>query len=224
MAKPIYQTRNGERVKLTATEVKNFIMKEHGWSTEQYQKEYDKLRNRLRNYEKLQRVQGVVVEPQSPANIMYFEAKKQKQMGAEYSPSLELQRIKGFTSASTGKAYTPKDITRLEARYAQTTNKAFARFIEANPTARLIGTEQDIIIDPRTGKRRIATPADDPSSTVRGYLIPSAVKREEALKELAKEVHARQDEAGRIESESAIPFGQAMGSDVAVDFSIESYL
>lgn len=224
MIKSIYQTRNGERVKLTATEIKNFIMKERGWSSEQYQKEYDKLRNRLRNYEKLQRVQGLAVEPQSPAHILYFEARRQKQMGAEYIPSFELQRIKGFTSASTGKAYTAKDIARLEARYAQTTNKVFARFIEANPTANMIGAEQDIIIDPRTGKRRLATSSDDPAAIVRGYLIPSAVRREEALKELAKEVHARQDEAGRIESESAIPFGQAMGSDIAVDFSIESYL
>ena len=198
MAKQIYQTRNGIRVALTAREVKSYVMKERGWTSEQYNKEYDKLRNRLRAYEAFQRQSGVEVETQSPASLLYFESRARKREGAEYQPTLELQRVKSFPSVSSGKALRSMLERRSETfarRYRETTDRAFAALIAANPTA-----------------AEIAQKVQDP------------VKREEALKALAKKLHAKQDAAGRVQATSAIPFGQAVGSDVALDFDIEAYL
>ena len=198
MAKQIYQTRNGVRVALTAREIKSYVMKERGWTSDQYSKEYDKLRNRLRAYEAFQRQSGVSVEAQSPASILYFESRARKREGEEYQPSLELQRIKSFPSISSGKALGRALERRSETfvrRYTETTNKVFAGLIAANPTA-----------------AEIAERVTDP------------VKRERALIDLATKLHARQDAAGRVQASSAIPFGQAVGSDEAIDFDIESYL
>lgn len=198
MAKQIYQTRNGIRVALTAREVKSYVMKERGWTSEQYNKEYDKLRNRLRAYEAFQRQSGVEVETQSPASLLYFESRARKREGAEYQPTLELQRVKSFPSVSSGKALRNTLERRSETfgrRYRDITDRVFAGLIEANPTA-----------------LEIAQKVKDP------------VKREEALKALAKKLHAKQDAAGRVQASSAIPFGQAVGSDDAIDFDINKYL
>ena len=198
MAKQIYQTRNGIRVALTAQEIKSYVMKERGWTTDQYSKEYDKLRNRIRAYEAFQRQSGISVEAQSPASILYFESRARRREGAEYQPSLELQRIKSFPSISSGKALGRALEHRSETfarRYTETTNKVFAGLIATNPTA-----------------AKIAERVTDP------------VKRERALIDLATKLNARQDAAGRVQASSAIPFGQAVGSDEAIDFDIESYL
>ena len=198
MAKQIYQTRNGVRVTLTARDIKAYVMKERGWTSEQYNKEYDKLRNRLRAYEGFQRQSGVEVEKQSPASLMYFESRARRREGAEYQPSLELQRIQSFPSVSSGKSLTRTLERRSETfarRYRATTDRAFAGLIAANPTA-----------------AKIAERVTDP------------VKRERALIDLATKLHARQDAAGRVQASSAIPFGQAVGSDEPIDFDIESYL
>lgn len=198
MAKQIYQTRNGVRVALTAREVKAYVMKNRGWTSEQYNKEYDKLRNRVRAYEAFHRESGVEVEPQSPASLLYFETRARQREGAEYQPSLELQRIQSFPSVSSGKALRSALERRSETfarRYRETTDRVFAGLITANPTAAEISER---VIDP--------------------------VKREQALKVLAVKLHAKQDAAGRVQASSAIPFGQAVGSDDALDFDIEEYL
>lgn len=198
MAKQIYQTRNGVRVALTAREIKSYVMKERGWTSDQYSKEYDKLRNRLRAYEAFQRQSGVSVESQSPASILYFESRARRREDTEYQPSLELQRIKSFPSISSGKALGRALERRSETfarRYTETTNKVFAGLIAANPTA-----------------AEIAERVTDP------------VKRERALIDLATKLHAKQDAAGRVQASSAIPFGQAANSDDPIDFDIEAYL
>lgn len=197
MSKTIYQTRGGIKVQLSPSDVKAYVMKERGWSSQQYQKEYDKLRNRLRAYEAYQRAHGAEIETQSPAHVLYFESKARKREGAEYHESLELQRIKSFPSLSTGKALS-KAIAKDDAfakRYATTTDRAFARLIEANPTAARI--YQD---------------------------VPDPVKREQALKDFAKKLHLKMKQSGEAEAAAAIPFGQAIGSDEAIDFDISSYL
>ena len=198
MAKQIYQTRNGVRVALTAREIKSYVMKERGWTSDQYSKEYDKLRNRLRAYEAFQRQSGVSVEAQSPASILYFESRARRREGAEYQPSLELQRIKSFPSISSGKALgraLERRSKTFARRYTETTSKVFAGLIAANPTA-----------------EEIAERVTDP------------VKRERALIDLATKLHTRQDAAGKVQASSAIPFGQAVGSDDPIDFDIEAYL
>ena len=130
--------------------------------------------------------------------MLYFESRARKREGAEYQPTLELQRVKSFPSVSSGKALRNTLERRSEAfarRYRDITDRVFAGLIETNPTA-----------------SEIAQKVQDP------------VKREEALKALAKKLHAKQDAAGRVQATSAIPFGQAVGSDDAIDFDINEYL
>lgn len=252
MAKSIYQTKNGVKTKLTNKEIKSFIMKERGWTTDQYNKEYDKLRNKLRAYEAFQAQSGVSVRKQSPAHILYYEAKAMKREGANYQRSIELERINSFSSISTGKALQKalkNPNSSFAKRYTSGTDKAFKGLINVNPTANKIGTIQRVVIS--EGVRRIATSEDEEQfreyqrlknsanslspeelqklekikiEIVDDYLIPDPVQREQALKDLAAKLHARQDAIGRVQSSTAIPFGQAVGSDLSIDFVIENYL
>lgn len=198
MSKTIYQTRGGVKVQLTASDVKAYVMKERGWSSQQYQKEYDKLRNRIRAYEAYQRAHGAQIEAQSPAHVLYFESRARKREGTEYRESLELQRIKSFPAISSGKALVKSLETNDEGftrRYVTTSDKAFAGLIRANETAARIYRE-----------------------------VPDPVKREQALKDFAKKLHLKMKQSGEAEAAAAIPFGQSIGSDEAIDFDIESYL
>lgn len=198
MANKIYMTRNGIRVALSSRDIKAYVMKERGWTSEQYNKEYDKLRNKLRAYEAFQRKSGVQVETQSPASLLYFETRSMKRQGANYKPSLEMQRIQSFSSISSGKALQKaldSKSGKFGAKYRKITDAIFAGLIAANPSA-----------------AEAAEKIKDP------------VKREQAMKEIAAKLHARQDAAGRVQATSAIPFGQAVGSDISVDIDIEKYL
>lgn len=246
MADKIYKTVKGKRVELTSREIKSYVMKQRGWDTERYNKEYDKLRNRVRAYERYQKSRGEEVTPQSPSNILYFETRAMKRQGKDYTPSLERERLQAFPSVSSGKALTERQIRRLTTVYEGTTQSAFARLIEVNPTAQLIGVPHLIIIDEKTGQRRIAMKEDFlqeeelkrqlkqqygseweehfESNIFKGYLIDNEVKREKALKDLAKKLHAQMDATGKVQDASAIPFGHAIGSDQPVSsFSISSY-
>lgn len=198
MAKQIYQTRNGVRVELTAREVKAFVMKERGWTSDQYQKEYDKLRNRLRAYESFQRKSGVSVQTQSPSHLLYFESKARKREGREYKRNIELERIYSFQSVSSGKALQKllsKDNTALQDIYLEGTMKKFEGFIEKNPKAAEIFSK---ISDP--------------------------VKLEEALTDYANKVYAKIKQYKEDQDTAAIPFGPAIGSDTSIEFEIEEYL
>jgi hypothetical protein len=94
-----------------------------------------------------------------------------------------------------GKNQVPSARHSFARRYRDITDRVFAGLIAANPTA-----------------AEIAERVTDP------------VKREQALKLFAAKLHARQDAAGRVQASSAIPFGQAVGSDEALDFEIADYL
>ena len=104
MAKTIYTTRKGEKVALRPSDVKSYVMKVRGWTSQEYEKQYDKLRNRLRGYEAYQRQAGIDVNVQSPAHILYYESKSMKKYGAAYEQSNEMKRLLSFPSISTGKA------------------------------------------------------------------------------------------------------------------------
>lgn len=200
MAKTIYTTRNGEKVALSSSEVKSFVMRTRGWTSEEYNKQYDKLRNRTRAYEAYQKQAGVTVEAQSAAQILYYESKAMKRYGKEYQPSLEIQRLKSFPSVSSGKALenllqNEKRISKLDAKYGLTTEKQFAGLIKANSTAAAI-------------MERISNP----------------VQRERALSDYANKIYVSKKEAAEAQKQGRIPFGQAVGSDSNLDFDITEYM
>ena len=195
-----YKYQNGQRVKMTNRVVKAYIMKINGWTTEQYNKQYDILRNKVRSYEAYERASGRTTQAQSVQSLLFKEAKAKKRMGAEYTPSIKMQRIKSFTSVSSGKAgqkaLTGKRYRQKRAKtYEDATYKHFKGLINSNKQARYI---YESISDP--------------------------VKREEAMTAYANQLGAKINEQDEVNENEAIPFGETFGSNDEIDFDIDSYL
>ena len=195
-----YKYQNGQRVKMTNREVKSYIMKINGWTTEQYNKQYDILRNKVRSYEAYERASGRTTQTQSVQSLLFKEAKAKKRMGAEYTPSIKMQRIKSFTSVSSGKAgqkaLTGKRYRQKRAKtYEDATYKQCKGLINSNKQARNM---YESISDP--------------------------VKREEAMTAYANQLGAKINEQDEVNENEAIPFGETFGSNDEIDFNIDSYL
>lgn len=181
-------TYSGSGKKVTASQMKRAIMSANDWTEDQYRKKYDLFKNKLRAYESFKRAHGANVAPQSPQEVLYRAAKAKKREGAEYKPSIEMQRIQSFSAVSIKKGRQlandkeSRYSKRRAAAFAAATNKAFEGFIREVPKA-----------------REIAENIEDP------------IKREEALKALAEHIHAKQRPSGEVIS------GETYGSDVAGD-------
>ena len=174
--------------KVSNREKKRLIMSVHGWTADQYRKQYDLFKNKLRAYESFRQAHGAEVKAQSPQELLYKQAKAMKREGSEYSPSLEMKRIQAFSAVSITKGRRlAQDLEseyskRRTATFARTTNLAFRNFIEQVDKAQEI---VDMIEDP--------------------------VKQEEALKALAEHIHAKQQPKGEVFA------GEQYGSDPAGD-------
>lgn len=192
----IYKTVNGQKVELSAKEVKNFIMKVNGWTSDEYDKQRYILKNKLRTYEAFTGQQ----QAQSPVSFMYFEAKAKQRQGANYTPSLKTQRIKSFQSLGSAKAISKaqqsqKVQQKMRERYEQTTMKQFKGLIDNNPVAKKIW---ETVKDP--------------------------VKREQALTDFANELKLKIKESNEVEEAQAIPFGETFGSSDEFDFDVSQYV
>ena len=190
MAK-LYRKRDGVEVAIRPSEIKQTIMRANNWTEEQYRKQYDLFKNKLRAYENFRRTHGASVETQSPQEVLYKQARTKLREGAAYEPSNEMKRIESFSAVSItqGKRLAANKESeysrRRAAQFEATTQQQFKDFIEQNPTA------QAIMNDPN---------------------ITDPVKREEALKKLADQVHAKQTPTGEV-----VPSGETFGSDEAID-------
>lgn len=154
----IYKTdlETGEIIHLSNAEIKKAIQDQTGWSTAQYQKEYDKLRNKLRNYEATigQKKPGAVNEE------LYRIVTRQSTTDL----TERQQAILNFTSASTKgfneKAQSNNISTRLQniavdslidGSYRQLLNKSdTTRTAYEKWKNEVVRTEKRI--DPATGK------------------------------------------------------------------------
>lgn len=191
----IYKTVNGQKVELSAKEVKNFIMKVNSWTSEEYNKQRFIMKNKLRTYEAFTGSQQV----QSPVAFLYFEAKTKQRQGDNYTPSLKSQRIRGFASYGSAKAISKaqqnqKAMAKMQKQYEATTMKQFKGLIESNPTA-----------------KRIWETIQDP------------VKREKALTDFANKLNLKIKESNEVEKAQAIPFGETFGSSDEFDFNVSRY-
>ena len=200
MGSGIYETKNGVRIEKTSREVKNYIMKINNWTSSQYDKQYDIFKNKLRAFENYERQHGVETKKQSPAQLLYKEARSKEIHGEDYRPSIKMKRIRSFTSVSSGKAgQKALQGRRYQERrtklYEDATNKAFEKFIEKN-----------------LGAKEIAKSILDP------------VKREKALIAYAEKVKAKIDEEGKAQENEAIPYGETFGSTDVLDFDLSPYL
>lgn len=194
-----YKFVGGNRVKMTNREVKAYIMKQNRWTSEQYNKQYDILRNKLRSYEAYEKASGVSVKQQSVQSLLFKEAKAKQRLGKEYSPSIKMQRIRSFTSVSSGRAgqralqgqiYMQRRATTFE----DATYRQFKGLVESNKQAELIYKS-----------------------------IKDPVKREKALTDFANKMHAKINEQDEVVESEAIPFGETYGSDESIDFDIDAY-
>lgn len=189
------------KVAMTSREVKAYIMRVNNWTSEQYNKQYDILRNKTRAYESYERASGVKVEKQSVQSLLFKEARSKQLYGPSYEPSLKMKRIRSFTSVSSGKAG-QKALTsetyrkRRGGLYADTTYKRFKGLIESNNKA-----------------KEIYESIDDP------------VKRENALSAYANKIHARINEKDEESEGEAIPVSsEVYGSEDPIDFDYSEYL
>lgn len=185
-----------ERVRVKPSEVKKTIMKANDWTEDQYKKQFYLFRNKLKAYENYRKAHGADVKEQSPLEVLYKQAKAKIREGADYSPSLEMQRIQQFSAVSITKGKqlaadkeSGYSIKRGEI-FEATTNEAFKEFIKKTTKA-----------------AEIVETIEDP------------VKREEALKALAEHIHAKQRPNGEVMA------GEAVGSDPAgEDFDYSEWL
>lgn len=189
-------TYSGSGKKVTARQKKAAIMAANNWTEDQYRKQYDIFKNKLRAYESFRRAHGAEVETQSPQEVLYRAAKAKKREGSDYKPSLEMQRIQSFSAVSITKGRRlAEDLESEYSRrrgktFAATTAQAFAGFI------RYVSMAQEIV-----------------------DMIEDPVKQEEALKALAEHVHAKQRPSGEVFG------GEVYGSDdAAEDFDYSEWL
>lgn len=205
MGSGIYKTENGQRIEMSSREVKAYIMKQNGWTSTQYDKQYDIFKNKLRAYENYERAHGVITKRQSPAQLLYKEAKTKAREGSDYKPSFKMKRIRSFTSVSSGKAG-QKALSgkRYQAKrtqiYEDTLNKRFEGFIRDNAMA-----------------KEIAEKIKDPVKREKA-LVDYANKVNEKIAEYEKEVK-KQKEMGGIPADREV-----FGSNDVVDFDISEYL
>ena len=193
------------KVKMTPSQIKAEIMKINNWTPEQYKKNYDIFKNKLRSFEAFERAKGVDVETQSARDLLYKEAKAKKRFGNLYQPSIKMQRIREFTSISSGKALekalqSKKYTTAREMTYSEKSYKQFEGLI--------------------AGKNK------NPIAEKIWYTIKDPVKREQALIDLANKINAKIDEQTKAMKESgeAIPSGEVFGSSDVIEFDIGAYM
>lgn len=204
MARPTfykYTTKNGKpvQVAMTSREVKSFIMKQNGWTSEQYRKQYDILKNKTRAYESFRRSQGIKEQPQNIVKMLYSEAKAKQRYGDEYKPSEKMKQIKSFSAYSITKgrqlATQEKYLTRETNKYSQYVSERFEGFIRDN-----------------AGAQRIVNAIKNP------------VMLEKALSDYADKLNIKIAQDMEEAKQSNIPVNETYGSDQDVDFDISDYL
>lgn len=99
-----------ESVKISTRELKRTIMSANNWNEEQYRKQYDIFKNKLRFYEEVQRSRGLKdyqkggdKEKQSPQELLYKIARAKQRYGKDYQPSQEVEEILAMTAHSISK-------------------------------------------------------------------------------------------------------------------------
>lgn len=207
-----YRFQNGQKVKLTSHEVKQYIMKANNWTASQYQKQYDIFKNKLRAYESYREVQGAPAERQSVVSVLFKEAKAKRQYGTKYVPSKKMQQIRSFSAYSITKG-------RLKARqtdYQEIQREKYGNYINAR-----FGSSKGFLSQNKGAQKIVERFKEEAEKT--GEPI-NYVKMEQALSDYANKVHATIDEKEEVQDNQAIPFGETFGSNDEVDFDIESYL
>lgn len=190
----IFKTIKGEKVQLNARQIKASILKNTGWTEQEYNRQRYILKNKLRTFEAFQKAEGFEVELQSPVEILYYQTRRQKMQGSKYKMSAKLAEIYKQTSYGSKAAIqhalsSTKPRKRQEAAYNAETYNSFKQFIEASPQATRLWEG-----------------------------IENPVKRRKALEALADELHYIQKKDREYIENQAIPFGYVTGSETELNW------
>lgn len=200
----IKRIKNGVEVKITRAEMRNTIMRANDWTEDQYRKQYDLFKNKLRFYEELQRSRGLKVEVQSPQELLYKIARAKLRFGASYEQTQEVRAIMETSAVSISKgkkiAKTPSSVAYRRA-VSRVVSRRFQGFIDHYPMAKEISLRL----------------AHDP------------VAMERALTDYAALLHERDPRSGKHKDRGGAVFSgeETYGSSddsVAGDFNIEDYI
>ena len=192
-------------------------MAANDWTEEQYRKQYDIFKNKLRFFEAVQRSRGVKEYEkggeryrQSPQDVLYKIAKSKMRYGAEYEPSQEVEQIQAVTAHS---------ITKGKRIAAAATSASYKNAVRAIVNIRFNG-----FIDFYDKAQEIVDTISDP------------IKQEEALKAFANYLHRLYPRAGKDKGAptksggEVFASGETYGSDINMsadmggDFDISLYL
>ena len=99
---------------MSAKEIKSYVMKANDWTTARYNKEYDKLRNRVRAYEKATGREGKI----KVNELLYTRTRAQQRYGRGYKESRLIRDIMLTPSISSGKSLSKRSENRLFKRIA----------------------------------------------------------------------------------------------------------
>lgn len=207
-----YRWQNGKQRVLSSREVKQYIMRANNWTADQYQKQYDIFKNKLRAYESFKEEQGAPVDRQSVVSILFKEAKAKKQYGSSYKPSRQMQQIRSFSAYSITKGRAKAK----QADYQAQQQAKYARYVSSR-----FG-EEDGFIKSNKGAQKIVERFKEEAQRT-GQPV-NYVRMEEALSAYANKVHAKMDENGTVKENEAVPSSETYGSDDQVDFDIDAYL
>lgn len=184
------------KVPLKAGEAKQLIMSVNKWTEEQYRKQYDLFKNKLRAYESFKKAHGVEVKEQSPLEMLYKQAKAKRLYGPNYEPSIKMRTIQSFSAVSITKG------RKLAREFDSAYSKARGETIESATQ-----TAFKSFIMNSTKAQEIDEQISDP------------VKKQAALAALADHIHAKQKPNGEAFA------GEEYGSDPAgEDFDFSEWL
>lgn len=191
--------------KVTARKMKAVIMSANDWTEEQYRKQYDIFKNKLRFYENLQRSRGIKIDTQSPQQVLYNVAKAKIHYGSEYEPSQEMQQILSVSAHS---------ITKGKRIAEEATSKAYKNAVASVVDIRFKG-----LVDYYDTAKKLNEGISDP------------VEREKALTDFANWLHEKfprsgKDKGAPKKGEGGFSNGETYGSDIADEsgFDISDYL
>lgn len=117
-------------VTLTARQQKRYVQELTGWSTEEYNKEYDKLRNRTRAYE---RATGAPKGKYNVADLLARNVRGEyyaRREGREYTPTNLYSAIQAAPSISSGRRPSEASQARIASAAREALNKQYAGFLK----------------------------------------------------------------------------------------------
>ena len=146
---------------LTPKQVKAEIQAMKGWTTEQYNREYDKFRNKVRNYETLS---GVEKGKYKVQELFYEKTKAEKRYGANYGPSNLLAAINRTSSSSPGRVKRFGDkltgiSKKAQAREVDAIKERFSDLLKSNYNG--VADKLKDVTDPAEALRILRETADD---------------------------------------------------------------